>query len=110
MDIAVQEIWTDHRRAMEEVRTRKRLEHRPRTKAPDGQRRAHQHPRLHRRHKVPRIQADRRELRTAGQRRKGYCRKGALRCRRGAPVAFDGTVREATSKELLGVGWWIQGR
>jgi hypothetical protein len=77
---------------MEEVRTRERLEHRPRTKAPHGQRRAYQHPRLDRRHKVPRVQADCRKLRTARQWRKGHRREGALRCRRGTPVAVDGTV------------------
>lgn len=87
---ALQAVRQHGGRAVEEVWPRQRLEHRPRSQAPHVQWRAHQHPRLDRRHPLSRVQADRRKLRAAGQRPQGNCGQGPLRRRRGPEVAADG--------------------
>ena len=77
---------------MEKVRPRQRLEHRPCPQTPHGKRRTDQHPRLHRRYQIPRVQVDSRELRAAREWAQGDSRKGPVRRWRSSEITPDGLV------------------
>ena len=92
---------------MEELWTRQRLEHRPRTEVAHGKWRTHEHPRIYRCHQIPRVQADSWKLRTAGQRPTRDGGQGALHPTGSPQLLIDGPVREETGEEFPGMGGHI---